>query len=172
MVGCHVKVSNIVYETVIKSFINQWAGLKNWKCQTQPVIPKITGELPIMQWVDIFDDFLNWKIGVRTTPLSYVTRATALASGPASVHRENLPHGEEFDSIEEELVAQALHTHPFYHEDTAVVYYCLEEAVQGTQYASSLKLFQQVKKERGALALITQQFAGANKWQAELSMRD
>eukprot|EP00957_Ditylum_brightwellii_P128787 9824236-Ditylum_brightwellii.AAC.1 len=57
---------------------------------------------------------------------------TALASRPASVHRENLHHGEEFDSIEEELVAQALHKHPLYCEDNAAVYYCLEEAVWGT----------------------------------------
>eukprot|EP00957_Ditylum_brightwellii_P044979 3411481-Ditylum_brightwellii.AAC.1 len=76
--------------------------------------------------VSVFDDFLNQKIGVRTIPLSYVTRETALALKPASVHRENLPHGEEFDSIEEELVAQSLHMHPLYHKDNAAVYYCLE----------------------------------------------
>eukprot|EP00957_Ditylum_brightwellii_P125989 9605657-Ditylum_brightwellii.AAC.1 len=85
-----------------------------------------------MQWADIFDDFLNMKIGVRTTPLSYVTRAAALASRPVSDHKDDLPCGEEFDSIQEELVAQALHTHPLYCEDNTAVYYCLEEAVQGT----------------------------------------
>eukprot|EP00957_Ditylum_brightwellii_P074069 5628428-Ditylum_brightwellii.AAC.1 len=115
-----------------------------------------------MQWVDVFDDFLHWKIGVRTIPLFYVTRETALASRTLSVHRENLPHGEKFDSIEEELVAQALHMHPLYHDDNAAVYYCLEEAVQGTQYASSLKSFQQVKNGGGALASITQQFVRAD----------
>eukprot|EP00957_Ditylum_brightwellii_P037857 2863138-Ditylum_brightwellii.AAC.1 len=46
MVGCCVTVSNTVYETVIKSFTNQWASLKDRKCQTQHVVPKITGELP------------------------------------------------------------------------------------------------------------------------------
>eukprot|EP00957_Ditylum_brightwellii_P075759 5757806-Ditylum_brightwellii.AAC.1 len=61
-----------------------------------------------------------------------MARETALASRPASVHSENFPHGEEFESIEEELVAQASHTHPLYHEDNAAVYYYLEEAVQGT----------------------------------------
>jgi hypothetical protein len=101
-----------------------------------------------------------------------VTRETALTSRPASVNRENLPHGEEFTSIEEELVAQALHTHPLYRKDNAAVYYCLEEAVQGTQYASTLKSFQQMKNGRGALVSIIQQFTRANKWQAELSMRD
>eukprot|EP00957_Ditylum_brightwellii_P055201 4184507-Ditylum_brightwellii.AAC.1 len=103
MVGCHVTVSNSVYKTLIKTFTDQWAGLKDRKCQTQPMVPKITGELPIMQWVDVFNDFLKQKIGVRTILLSYVTREPALASRPASVHRENLHHGEEFDSIEEKL---------------------------------------------------------------------
>eukprot|EP00957_Ditylum_brightwellii_P157815 12012033-Ditylum_brightwellii.AAC.1 len=52
MVGCRLTVSNALYKTIIKSFIDQWAGLKDHKCQTQPVVLKITGELPIMQWVD------------------------------------------------------------------------------------------------------------------------
>eukprot|EP00957_Ditylum_brightwellii_P135645 10344224-Ditylum_brightwellii.AAC.1 len=103
MVGRRLTVLNTVYETVIKSFTNRWAGLRDCKHQTQPMVPKITGELPIMQWVDVFDDFLTQKIGVRTIPLSYVTRETALALRPAFVHRKNLPHGEEFESIEEEL---------------------------------------------------------------------
>ena len=64
MIGCRVTVPNTVYNIDIKSFTNRWAGLKDWKCQMQPVVPKITGELPIMQWVDVFDDFLIRKIGV------------------------------------------------------------------------------------------------------------
>eukprot|EP00957_Ditylum_brightwellii_P180533 13752328-Ditylum_brightwellii.AAC.1 len=52
MVGCHVTVLNTVYKTVIKSFTNQWASLKDQKQQTQPMVPKSTGELPVMQWVD------------------------------------------------------------------------------------------------------------------------
>jgi hypothetical protein len=78
-----------VYATVIWSFTKQWAGLMDRKRQTDPVVPKITAELPIMRWVDVFDNFLSRKIGVRTIPLSYMTRETALASRPASVHREN-----------------------------------------------------------------------------------
>eukprot|EP00957_Ditylum_brightwellii_P118749 9056624-Ditylum_brightwellii.AAC.1 len=47
-VGCHMTVSDTVYATVIQSFTNQWACLKDRKRQTQPVVPKITAELPIM----------------------------------------------------------------------------------------------------------------------------
>eukprot|EP00957_Ditylum_brightwellii_P197397 15039216-Ditylum_brightwellii.AAC.1 len=90
-VGCRLTVGNTVYATVILFFTGQWACLKDRKRQTQPVVLKITTELPIMRWVDFFDDFLSRKIGVCTIPLSYVTRETALASRPASVNRENLP---------------------------------------------------------------------------------
>eukprot|EP00957_Ditylum_brightwellii_P101848 7762412-Ditylum_brightwellii.AAC.1 len=105
MVSCHVTVSNTVYNAVIKSFTNQWAELRDQKQQMQPVVPKITGEFPITEWMDVFDDFFYRKICVRTIPFSYVTRATALASRPVPDHKDDLPHGEEFDSIEEELLA-------------------------------------------------------------------
>eukprot|EP00957_Ditylum_brightwellii_P115272 8790120-Ditylum_brightwellii.AAC.1 len=52
MAGHHLTVTNNVYKIVIWSFTNQWAGHKDRKCQTQPVVPKITAELPIMQWID------------------------------------------------------------------------------------------------------------------------
>eukprot|EP00957_Ditylum_brightwellii_P031223 2366632-Ditylum_brightwellii.AAC.1 len=103
MVGCRLTVTKTVYATVIPSFTDQRASLKDHKHQTQPVDPKITAELPIMRLVDVFNNFLSRKIGVHTTPLSYVTRETALALRPSSVNRENLPQGEEFKSIEEEL---------------------------------------------------------------------
>eukprot|EP00957_Ditylum_brightwellii_P143885 10964608-Ditylum_brightwellii.AAC.1 len=102
-IGCRLTVLNTVYSTVIRSFTDQWAGLKDCKCQKDLVILKITDELPIMRWVDVFDDFLSRKIGVRIIPLSYVMRETVLTSRPASVNRENLRQGEEFESIEEEL---------------------------------------------------------------------
>eukprot|EP00957_Ditylum_brightwellii_P059829 4541763-Ditylum_brightwellii.AAC.1 len=62
MVGRCLTVANTAYATVIRSFTNNWAGLKDCKRLTQPVVPKITAELPIMRWVDVFDDILSRKI--------------------------------------------------------------------------------------------------------------
>eukprot|EP00957_Ditylum_brightwellii_P056643 4293496-Ditylum_brightwellii.AAC.1 len=64
MVGHHLIVANTAYGMVIRSVTDQWAGLKDCKRQTQPVVPKVTAELPIMKWVDVFNDFLSRKIGV------------------------------------------------------------------------------------------------------------
>eukprot|EP00957_Ditylum_brightwellii_P024030 1811893-Ditylum_brightwellii.AAC.1 len=134
-VGIEVMVSNTVYKIVIKSFLDQWKGLTNCKKHTQPVVPKITAELFVIHWTDVFDDFLVRKIGVRTIPLSYVTRLTALATRPMSVHKADLLQGEAYGSMEEELVAQSSHTHTHTHthtlycEDNTAVYFYLEEAV-------------------------------------------
>eukprot|EP00957_Ditylum_brightwellii_P188270 14332408-Ditylum_brightwellii.AAC.1 len=52
------------------------------------------------------------------------------------------------------------------------MYFSLEEATKGTQYAASINPFQQVKKSRGALTSIKQQSAGVDKWQAKPAQRD
>eukprot|EP00957_Ditylum_brightwellii_P174612 13295111-Ditylum_brightwellii.AAC.1 len=61
-IGCCLTVLNTVYATVMRSFTNQLAGLKDHKRQTDPVVLRITDELPIMRWVDVFDNFLSRKI--------------------------------------------------------------------------------------------------------------
>eukprot|EP00957_Ditylum_brightwellii_P194779 14836452-Ditylum_brightwellii.AAC.2 len=122
--------------------------------------------------MEVFNNFLARKVGVRTIPLNYVTRTIALAIRPASMYATDLSHAEEYVSIEDNLVALALHTHTLYCEDNADVHFSLEEATRGALYASSLKPFQQVKNDRGTLASIKQQFVGADKWQAELFLRD
>eukprot|EP00957_Ditylum_brightwellii_P051682 3918805-Ditylum_brightwellii.AAC.1 len=48
ILGRRLTVANTAYATLIQSFNKQWAGLKDPKRQTQPVVPKITTELPIM----------------------------------------------------------------------------------------------------------------------------
>eukprot|EP00957_Ditylum_brightwellii_P189247 14404458-Ditylum_brightwellii.AAC.1 len=113
-------------------FYEMWKGLTNQKKESQPEVPKITRELHVMYWTNDFDNFLHRKISVSTIPLSYVTRITALATRPASLNKDYLPNGEEFESIEDENFTQASHTHPIYCKDHAAVYYCLEEAVRGT----------------------------------------
>eukprot|EP00957_Ditylum_brightwellii_P061032 4633119-Ditylum_brightwellii.AAC.1 len=127
-VGRKVTRANTVYKTVIKSFLDQWKELNNCKKHTQPAVPKITVKLPVMHWTDVFDDILWRKIGVKIIPMSCMTRVTALAIRPVSMHTDDLPQGEEYESIEEDLVAQVSLAHTLYHEDNASVYFCLKEA--------------------------------------------
>ena len=71
-----------------------------------------------------------------------------------------------------ELIARASHTHALFRDDNSVVYYHLEEATRGTSYAASIKSFQKVKDGRGAWKALTSQYAGKDKWEAEIKHQE
>ena len=66
---------NIRWDPIIKTFAQHWKSLKDRKEESAPATPKITKTpLDVMKWTESFADFLNRVIGMRTIPLSYVTR--------------------------------------------------------------------------------------------------
>ena len=48
----------------------------------------------------------------------------------------------------------------------------MEEATRSTQYAASIKPYQRGKDGRGAWAALTNQYAGKDKWEAEIKEQD
>ena len=74
--------------------------------------------------------------------------------------------------MEGELVARATHTHALYRDDNSVVYYHLEEATRSTSYAASIKPFQRGKDGRGAWKALAGQYAGWEKWEAEIKCQE
>jgi hypothetical protein len=70
------------------------------------------------------------------------------------------------------MIAFASHDHPSYRDDNAQVYYHLEEATRGTPYAATLKPYQRRKDGRNALLSIRSQYAGKDKWDAEIKRQD
>ena len=69
-------------------------------------------------------------------------------------------------------VTRASHTHALFRDDNSVVYYHLEKATRGTSYAASIKPFQKVKDGRGAWKALTSQYAGKDKWEAEIKCQE
>ena len=101
-------------------------------------------------------------------PLVYVIqpKADVPVATPALAAGE--PYLPEHGSVEQELVARASHTHALFREDNSDVYYKVEEATRGTPYAASIKPFQRAKQGREAWLAITGQYAGKDKWVAEI----
>ena len=93
-------------------------------------------------------------------------RADVPVAAPALAAGE--PYSLEHGSVEQELVARASHTHALFREDNLDVYYKLEEAMRGTPYPASIKPFQRAKQGREAWLEITGQYAGKDKWAAEI----
>ncbi len=104
-------------------------------------------------------------------PLAYVVRAVVVPPAPTAL-ATNLPYSVEHGSVEGEMIARAPHTHPLFRDDNSTVYYLLEEATRGTTYAPTIKPFQRAKDGRGAWNSLITQYAGDDKWQAELTKQD
>ena len=105
-------------------------------------------------------------------PLAYVIRTDPQVPGIAPTLSPNQPHSTEHGSVEEELIARASHTHALFRDDNSVVYYHLEKATRGTSYAASIKPFTRAKDGRGAWKALTSQYAGKDKWEAEIKHQE
>ena len=105
-------------------------------------------------------------------PLAYVTRAVVEVLAVVPALENNWPHSEEHGSVENKLIARALHEHELFRKDSTKVYYRLEEATCGTSYAVSIKPFQGSKNGHGAWVALTNQYAGRDKWEAEIKPKD
>ena len=167
-IGRNLAPSCITYNPIIRNFSQQWKALKDRKDSDDPKVPKLTKALPIIKWTEAFTDYLSRKIGVRKIPLAYVVRELQAVPVAVPAQATDMPHTTEHGSVEADLIARASHAHPLYRDDNAQVYYDLEIALRGTSYLASIKPFQRTKNGRAAFTSIKSQYAGEDKWQAEL----
>jgi hypothetical protein len=170
-VGRNATAGNLQWTPVMKNFSEQWKALEDKKDGDEPEVPKITKALPVIKWTEAFRDYLHRVIGVRTIPLAYVIRPEAAVPviGPQAA---GTPHSVQHEAIETELIARASHGHALYREDNSAVYYKLEEATRATSYAASIKPFQRTKNGRDAWLALTNQYAGNDKWEAEIKRQE
>ena len=169
-VGRPITAANMQWNPIIKSFNEHWKALEDRKDGDSPTVPKISRGLSVVKWSESFYDYLSRTIGARTIPLTYVIHEETIPT-PIGPTTPGEPFSLDYESVEEELVARATHAHPLYRADRASVYYALEEATRGTTYASSLKSFQQARNGRSAWFAIMRQYAGEDKWEAELKQQ-
>eukprot|EP00957_Ditylum_brightwellii_P072453 5505950-Ditylum_brightwellii.AAC.1 len=135
---------------VVKDFKQQMDALEKRCKEDGPETPKISKALPILKWTESFSDFLSRKVGVQTITLSYGVRENSSRPATIGAQENSKPHSSKYGSIKADLVARASHLHSNYKEDNSQVYYYLEEATRGTQYAALIKPKQRSKDGRGA----------------------
>ena len=169
-VGHDLTAANLQWNTVMKNFEIQWTALKERKGEDSPDIPKISKALLVIKWTETFQDFLNRKIGNHNILLVYIIHdePNPPAAAPPLAVGQLIEHG----SVEAELIAQASHTHALFRDDNSDLYFLLEEATRGTQYAASIKPFQRTKDGNGAWKVLTSEHAGKDKWEAEIKKQE
>jgi hypothetical protein len=163
--------TNLQWVPVVRTFQANWEALTAKADKDVPETPKITKALGVMKWSEAFVDHLGQVIGSRKIPLSYVVRPDVAPPAPTPPLLTDLPYSAS-RSVEDELILLASHTHPLYRDDNELLYFKIEEATRGTEYAASIRPFQRRKNGRDAFLAIISQFAGPDKWQAELTKQD
>ena len=170
--GQDLMAANMQWTHVMKNFEIQGTALKDRKKDDDPEVPKITKALPIIKWMEAFQEFLHQIIGVRVIPLVYVIHTTVNIPAPPSQLTVNQPHSNEHGSVEAELIDHSSHTHALYCDDDLSVYFHLKEAAQETTYAASIKPFQWHKDGRGTWMALMNQYAGDNEWEVDIKKQD
>ena len=164
----------MAWTPTLKNFSLHWNSLVERKSDSTVKLetPKITKTLIVTKWTESFSDFLNRTIGVRTIPLSYVIRPDSHVTPAAPPVATGQPFADVYGSVEEELIARSSHTHALFRTDNAKVYFYLEEATRSTQFSASIKPFSRTKNGRDAWNAIVNQYAGKDKWNAELKRQN
>ena len=67
-VGRDLTAVSMRWNNVIKNFKIQWKALKTKRDEDTPEVPKISKSLPIINWMEAFQDHLYCVIGVRMIP--------------------------------------------------------------------------------------------------------
>lgn len=167
-IGFVITPGSMQWNPVMQNFSEQWKAIKDAKKETQPEVPVITKALPIIRWSESFKDHLSRCTGVRNISLAYVVRETIEVPAACPAREPNQPYTTEHGSVMDDLVNRASHANGLFPADSAEVYYKLEEATRGTPYADSIKPFQHRKQGREAFLALIAQYAGNDKWEAEI----
>ena len=104
-VGHDLTAANLQWNTVMKNFEIQWKALKERKGDDSPDVPKISKALPVIKWMEAFQDFHNRKIGNCNIPLAYIIHDEPNPPATAPPLAVGQPHSIEHGSIESELIA-------------------------------------------------------------------
>ena len=79
-----------------------FSALKEKKGEDSPETPKISKALPVIKWMEAFQDFLNRKIGNQNIQLAYIIRDEPNPPAAALPLAPGQPHSIEHGSVEAE----------------------------------------------------------------------
>jgi len=144
-IGRDLTAVNMRWLTTVKNFEEQWKAFVKKGDEDDPDTPLITKALPIIKWCESFKDHLHRCVGVRYVPLAYVVRENVDVPAVCPSLSTGQPYSVQHGSIKMDLVNRASHNHGLFCDDSAEVYYKIEEATCGTQYADSINLSRRLK---------------------------
>ncbi len=151
---------------IVKGLVEHWTALMEKKQSDVGQPPKLTKEKPIYKWLESLDQYLSDKIGVRDTPLQYLTRENVGVPAILPPRAVGQPYSEGYESIEDELVERLSHTDNLFKSDNNALFQIVDRSVQGHEVSATIAPFRRTQNGRGAVLAIQNQHAGNHVWDA------
>jgi hypothetical protein len=166
-IGRDLSAASMQYN-VLNVFWKQWSSLKLQKKDDSTKFPKMDRNTTMLKWTELAANALGSRIGTRNAPLSYVIRPSETVPDPPPALENGKPWSIEHGSIRMEMEARLSFDDPVFDDDSAALFDLLCEALHGTQYAATLISFKRKRDGRGAWIALLRQYAGKDRWEAEL----
>jgi len=159
-VGRSHTVANLNYMTTGRSFKLSYSLHAKKKLADNKDPPVPSRALPILQWLEAYEDHSHRAYTDKGRPFAYVIRAVEDRPFPCPPARPGKPYAAAYETLEEEMIARLTHDHELFRSDNAAVYLDIEKALRGTTYAPTIKPFTARKDGRGAFLALQQQYGG------------
>ena len=103
--------------------------------------PRLTKEKLVYKWLELFQQHLSEKIGVRNTPFTYFTRPEIAAQAFLLPRAANQPFSVNYMSIEDELKFCVTYTHNVFQADNNALFHLIDQAVLGHNVSATIAPF-------------------------------
>jgi hypothetical protein len=92
------------WDQVMRNFSEQWKAIKDAKKETPLDVLTISKALPIIKWIEAFQDHCYHCIGHRMIPLAFVIHEHEAVPALCPDRANNQPYTEEHGSIIGDLI--------------------------------------------------------------------
>jgi hypothetical protein len=167
-IGRDLSKSNMSYN-VMSVFWKQWQALTSQKKdKDKAVFPKMDRNTSILKWTEAAFNSFGSTIGSRNAPLSYVLRRDVECPDPLPTLSVGKPWSEVYGSIRNEMEFCLDHDHPVFDDDNKAIFDLLHDSLQGTAFGATINPHKKKKDGRKAWYAIQRQYAGKDRWDAEV----
>ena len=140
------------------------------KHQDPQDLQAISPSLPIVKWVEHFEEYLRGVLGVDDIPLTYVVRKEqyipALADDP--IITGGAPYSTSYTSFFDEMIARSKLAGAAYNENNSRVFALLSDALTNSVHSTTLRPFARRRDGREAFLALVKQNLGSSKWEEEI----
>ena len=130
----------------------------------------ISSSLPIVKWVEYFEEYLRRVLGVDDIPLTYIVRKErnipALVDDP--IVTGGAPYSTSYTSFFDEMIARSKLAGAAYNENNSRVFVLLSDAVTNSVHSTTLRPFAKRRDGREAFLAFVKQNLGSSKWEEEI----